>query len=336
MSQPQISILLPTYNGEAVVGETLRSILSQSFTDYEIIVVDDASTDETVLGIESLADPRIKIFTNPENLGYARNLEVCRQKATGEIIYLMGQDDILAAGILQKTIDAFGRSEDIGAVTRPYFWFDAAIDQPVRAQPQLNPEGDEIVRITDRLERVFAVFDSLGQLSGLALRAKYLDQPFHEDIFPCHAYPFVAIFKRYPVVFLKDYAVAVRIRSSQTRSVSKIYERSPLASWRRMFETILSEPEFEELRRRTVQDFLGRDYLGLIQLRNYARYRYLLREIGELIGCRWQNIFSPLFWLFSLGTMLMPPFLLIPLVDWYKKAVGSKRIPELDFNYRIL
>ena len=66
MNKLKFSILIPTYNGAEYLGETLRSILSQSFQNFEIIIQDDASTDETIEVIRSLDDPRIKIFSNAQ------------------------------------------------------------------------------------------------------------------------------------------------------------------------------------------------------------------------------------------------------------------------------
>lgn len=323
---------MPTFNGAETIGETLRSILKQSFTDFEIIIQDDASTDDTEKVIKEFADPRIKFFQNSQNLGYPGNLEEARKKAGGEIVYLMGQDDILAEKALEATWQAFQRPEGVGAVTRPYFWFDSDLKRPVRAKKQLNPSADEVVHITDDPKRVVAVFETLDQLSGLAYRREFLDTPFHPDIFPCHVYPFAAIFKRHPVVFLKDYDVAVRISSSQARKISSIYDKSPLQSWVEMFETVFAGEELAKIKKFCLQNFVLRNYVGLVQIRNYAKYRYVWREIYFLIKYRWQNIFSPQFWFFSLGCALMPPFLLIPLVDWYKEKINSRLI-KIDANF---
>ena len=322
----RFSILIPTYNGEKVIGETLRSILTQNFSDYEIIVNDDASTDRTEEAVKSFNNSKIKFFRNQKNLGYPGNLNEALKKASGEIIYLMGQDDILGKGALQNTFEAFNLSGDIGAVTRPYFWFDEKVEKPVRAKKQLNAEKDEIVKITDNPKKIIRVFESLDQLSGLALRKKFINVPFHPDIFPCHVYPFASIFKKYPIIFLKDYNVAVRINTSQSRKLSFIYDKSPIQSWAEMFENVFLEEEFGEIKKHCIKNFVAVNYVGLVQIRNYARYRYLLREIWYLVKYRWQNIFSFQFWFFSLGCLIMPPFLLIPLVDWYKEKINSKLI----------
>lgn len=323
---------MPVYNGAKVIEPTLKSILSQSFINYDLIIVDDCSTDASEKIIKSFEDKRIRLFKNEKNLGYSRNLEECRKKARGDVVYLMGQDDILGKDALINTHKAFMLSDDIGAVTRPYFWFDQKITLPVRAKEQLNPQKDEIVTIKDDYSRIIKMFRTLDQLSGLAYRRKYIDLPFHEDIFPCHVYPFASIFKKHPVVFLKDYNIAVRIASSQTRSVSKIYNKSPIQSWVDMFETVFYEKKHERFRQYMIKNFVALNFVGLVQIKNYARYRFLIREIGMLLKYRPENLLNLQFWFFSFGCLIMPARFLILLVDWYKNHIYAQKLKNIKWN----
>lgn len=332
------SILIPTYNGAEVILDTLKSLRSQSFQNFEILIQDDASKDDTVETIKSLGYGKVKIFKNEKNLGYSKNLNDLSQKANGDIIYLMGQDDILAKDALLDTYNAFKISEDVGAVARPYYYFDKDIkdiDVPVRATEQLNPEKDELIRITDDYDRIILLIHVAGQLSGLAYRRKYIDMPFHEDIFPCHVYPFISILKKHPIVFLKDYNLAVRIRSSQCRSVSSIYDKSPLQSWVDFFVNVFPGDEFKKLRKYCIKNYVAKNYVGLAQIRNYAKYRYSWREVWYLLKYRWENIFSPKFWFFSLGCLITPPFILIPLIDWWKNSVNSQKLKHIKISYKL-
>jgi glycosyltransferase involved in cell wall biosynthesis len=329
-----IDILIPTYNGSKYITPTIESIISQSFKNFRIIICDDASTDNTVQTIRKIKDSRILIKNHSKNLGYSLNLERARKYARSEFIYLMGQDDIMATDTLKNTIRAFKASSDIGAITRPYFWFDKDINLPVRAKHQLKPKKDTIVKISDNPQKVIRVFQTLDQLSGLAYRAKFMKLPFHPDIFPCHIYPFADIFKNHSVVFLKDYNIAVRIASSQTRSLSSIYIKSPLLSWVEMVKTVYSGPKYQKIQKYLIKDFITKNYVGLVQLRNYAKYKYFLREIWYLLKFNWHNLYSLQFWFFSLGCILTPPFILIPLVDWYKNKIYSKSLMEINFKYK--
>jgi len=332
----KFDILIPTYNGAEVIGETLRSILSQSFANFEIIIQDDLSKDDTEKVVKSFRDKRIKFYRNEKNLGYSKNLDKLVNRATGDIIYLMGQDDILAEDALLNTYKAFKISPDIGAVARPYYWFDKDIDTPVRATGQLNPEKDEIVRITDDYDRIVLTIDVAGQLSALAYRKKFLDTAFHPDIFPCHVYPFAAIMVKHPIVFLKDYNLAVRISSSQCRSVSSIYNKSPLQSWIDFANSVFKGKKLKGLKEYFIKNYVAKNYIGLVQIRNYARYRYLLREIWLLLKYRWQNIYHPAFWFYSLGCIIIPPAILIPMVDWYKNKVNSKKFKHISIRYKLV
>jgi len=159
--------------------------------------------------------------------------------------------------------------------------------------------------------------------------------PFHDDIFPCHVYPFASILKKHPIVFLKDYNLAVRIASSQCRSVSSIYNKSPVQSWVDFFNAVFPGTEFEALRNYCIKNYVAKNYVGLVQIRNYAQYKYLLREIWLLLKYRWENIFNLKFWFFSLGCIVMPPFILIPLVDWYKNKINSKNLTHIKIKYKL-
>src|SRR5574337_525468 len=93
---PRISVVMPTYNGERFLRAALESILGQSFRDFEVIVIDDGSTDSTPAILREFAakDPRVIVLTNDHNLGIAgatnRGLAVAR----GEYIALHDHDDI--------------------------------------------------------------------------------------------------------------------------------------------------------------------------------------------------------------------------------------------------
>lgn len=334
--QLKISILIPTYNGQNVIVDTLNSILSQSFKNFEIIIQDDASKDKTVQIIKDLKNKQIKIFKNAKNLGYSKNLEKGRKKCQGDILYLMGQDDILANNALLNTHNAFKKSDKIGVVTRPYYWFfDTEINTPIRTKEQLNPNKNEVITIKSNPKKIITMYHTLDQLSGLAYRTKYIDTPFHQDIFPCHVYPFTSIFKNYSAVFLKDHQVAVRTTSSQSRSVSWIYDKSPIQSWVEMFEKVLKEPKVQKIKKLLIEEFVATNYIGLAQINNFSSQKNLLREIFMLVKYRPQNLLNPKFWFYSLGSIILPPQILLPLVDWYKNNINPSSISPIKFNYSL-
>jgi glycosyltransferase involved in cell wall biosynthesis len=323
---PVFSVLIPTYNGADFITKTLDSLYAQTYKNFEVIVSDDASTDNTIKIIENYVKKfkikNLKLKTHRTNLGYPGNLEQGRQYCMRKFLYLLGQDDILSPTALKTTFDAFQKYPKAGAVTRPYYWFHNQVDKSVRIKKQLNSKQNTLVNLDDSKDSVIRVFDSLDQLSGLAYKRSLINIPFHPDIFPCHIYPFADIFKKHPIVFLKNYNTAVRIASSQTRKLSSIYNKSPLQSWVDMV-TNLNLPKY------LVTDFIAKNYVGLIQIKNYSSFRNLIREIILLVKYRPKNLFGFQFWLFSLATIIIPPFILIPLVDWYKDKIYSTIVKQV-------
>ena len=77
----KFTIGIPTYNGASLIKETLKSILSQGFQNFEIIISDDCSKDNTIEVIKKFKDKRIKTHRNEKNLGYGKNLQVLRKLA---------------------------------------------------------------------------------------------------------------------------------------------------------------------------------------------------------------------------------------------------------------
>ncbi len=96
----QISIVIPLYNKENTIRETLRSVLSQDYEDYEILVVNDGSTDYSLECVKEVDSDRIRIFSKP-NGGPASARNVGVRNANGRWVMILDADDLLVPGILQ-------------------------------------------------------------------------------------------------------------------------------------------------------------------------------------------------------------------------------------------
>lgn len=104
--KPEVSVIIPAYNSENYLAKALKSVFNQSFSNLEIILIDDASTDSTVKIANSFKDRRLKIISNEQNRGvsYSRNLGIA--KARGEWIALLDSDDWYDPQRLEKLIAA--------------------------------------------------------------------------------------------------------------------------------------------------------------------------------------------------------------------------------------
>lgn len=120
MNEELVSVLVPTYNRAELIAETIQSALSQTHSNIEVVVVDNASTDGTWAAIESLAkkDCRIKAFRNETNIGPVRNWLRCVSEANGVFGKILWSDDLLHSDFLNQAIEAI-KQPGVGFVYSP-------------------------------------------------------------------------------------------------------------------------------------------------------------------------------------------------------------------------
>ena len=103
-NKPLVSVCIPAYNNEDYILETINCILSQSYKNIELIVVDDNSSDDTYKVVESVKDVRLKAYRNKDNLGMAGNWNRCLELCSGKYIKLVCADDLLHKRLIEKEV----------------------------------------------------------------------------------------------------------------------------------------------------------------------------------------------------------------------------------------
>jgi glycosyltransferase involved in cell wall biosynthesis len=101
---PRVSVVMPAYNAAPFIAESVASLLSQDFTDFELIVVDDGSTDATADLIESIDDPRVRLARNPVNVGIAASRNRGVELSRGEYVAWQDADDVSAPTRLSRQV----------------------------------------------------------------------------------------------------------------------------------------------------------------------------------------------------------------------------------------
>ncbi|MDZ8080630.1 MAG: glycosyltransferase [Nostoc sp. DcaGUA01] len=115
---PQISVIIPAYNGERTILETIASVRQQTFSDFELIIINDGSTDGTLELVNTVEDPRIKIFSYKNaGLPVARNRGISH--ATGEFITFIDADDLWTPDKLELQLAALQQHPEAGVA---YSW----------------------------------------------------------------------------------------------------------------------------------------------------------------------------------------------------------------------
>jgi glycosyltransferase involved in cell wall biosynthesis len=114
--RPLVSICIPTYNAARTVEATLKSIIDQTYRNLEIIVVDNASSDDTLSILQKFDDDRIRIHRNKENIGAEANFSRCIELASGEYTAIFHADDVYMPDMVETEIGTFMKFPNIGAV----------------------------------------------------------------------------------------------------------------------------------------------------------------------------------------------------------------------------
>lgn len=109
---PFFSIVMPVYNVDRYIDETLECVVNQTYTSWELIVVDDASPDDSMEYVEAVAanDARIKIITNAQNKGAAESRNIGMDAAQGQYIWFADADDIIDLDLLERVRDEIDKT----------------------------------------------------------------------------------------------------------------------------------------------------------------------------------------------------------------------------------
>ncbi len=114
---PRVSVIIPAHDAARSIAATLASVLEQTFTSWEVVVCDDASTDATSEVVEGLREPRITLVRSPLNLGPAGARNLALERAGGELVAFLDADDRWLPRYLQAQVDAYDRAgHDVGLV----------------------------------------------------------------------------------------------------------------------------------------------------------------------------------------------------------------------------
>ncbi len=116
MASPKVTVLMPVCNGERYLGKAVDSILSQTFKDFEFLIVNDGSTDRTMEILKGYEDPRIKVISNGKNIGLTKSLNKALRKAKGEYIARMDADDISESNRLERQAEFLEEQPLVGVL----------------------------------------------------------------------------------------------------------------------------------------------------------------------------------------------------------------------------
>jgi glycosyltransferase involved in cell wall biosynthesis len=157
---PLVSFCVPTYRRAAFLARTLSSALAQTVTDFEIVVVDDCSPDDTAAVVRGFTDPRLRYVLNEKNLGVPENLNRAMSLATGEFLVLLEDHDLMEPTYLEKTLEVMRRNPAVGFVATGCLTIDEEdrpLERYVEDLPEAMPGRALLRRLLTRTDCPFSV-----------------------------------------------------------------------------------------------------------------------------------------------------------------------------------
>ncbi|TGU72287.1 glycosyltransferase [Geomonas terrae] len=132
LAHPAVTVLMAVYNGEAFLREAVESILTQTFKDFELLVIDDGSTDGSADIVASFVDPRVLLVRNGKNLGLIATLNRGIELARGAYIVRMDCDDVSLPERLQRQVDFMEAHPEVGVCGVWYLEFGERVRRTTR------------------------------------------------------------------------------------------------------------------------------------------------------------------------------------------------------------
>lgn len=180
MSIPSVSVCIPTYNYGQYIPQAVDSVLSQTFTDFELLIVDDCSNDSTdeILREYVRQDSRIRYIRHPTNLGMVENWNYCIRHARGKYIkYLFGDDFFASDRMLEKMFLILESDESISLVSSAR---KIVNDKSVQIDLWTYADKNTIADGLDVIHRcLLTATNPIGEPSAVMFRAAHADRGFN-------------------------------------------------------------------------------------------------------------------------------------------------------------
>ena len=224
--KPLVSICIPTYNAERTVVSTIQSILNQTYQNLEIIIVDNASTDNTLVLLQKFDDTRIQIYKNSKNIGAEKNWSRCIELAIGEYIAIFHADDLYMPDMVQKQMQAFQDNPSIDAVFTMANHINDRDEVISEHKLPVELKGKEIYYFHEIFISILRNLNFLMCPSAMVRSEIYKElAPFNDEWFGTSADldMWLKILEKHPIAILDEKLMSYRISNAVIVKIGEVY-----------------------------------------------------------------------------------------------------------------
>lgn len=283
---PRVSVLMTSYNACPFIRAAVDSVIAQTFTDWELIAVDDGSKDESLSVLRGYSDARVRVFPMAKNIGRIPALRFAFGQARGEYAAIMDADDISAPGRLKRQLEFLDNNPDVGLVGSWAQYIDEDANVSHEFKPSPNPQE---------------LYDSLGWSnpiphSSTMYRRKLAVEvgAYQEHIEVSNDYALIlAMAQHARIAMIDEFLCHVRVlptSMSRSEGYRTLFTNERLLLFRRAADTLKLSARSRMLNRRAIAS--DEIKLGIIAIRNKSFFeglKMILSGIFFAPSVLWRN-----------------------------------------------
>lgn len=279
---PRITVAIPNYNTAHWLPSAIESVLAQRFTDLELLVLDNASTDDSLAVLGRYDDPRIVCHVNDRNVGFAGNIHVGCRLARGDYVIFMGTDDLLLPDFLGEAVAFLDAEPGCAMVHGAAAWIDVEGRRFGGTDPgwaRMTPGGEAML---DAFRRGFCFTTMVMRTSAIRATGPF-DEGWLEVI---DLWLFCRMCLAGPVGHLDRVLVEYRVHQnamSQQMSTSNLMFRRQLAAAREAFAWPAAAAIGASGHLREAEMHCGRTAIEVLHLTRAGGYRRYLASLAEIL-----------------------------------------------------
>lgn len=326
-----VTICLPVYNVEKTIEAAIKSILKAKIINYEILISDNASTDQTekiCLKMQKKFPDLISYYQNSKNIGFAENYKKCIEKAQGKYLFFIGGDDILLPKNIYTLISALDQHSEIAIACSDIYTFNNNPNNIAKKFIFFDNKKRLFQKGSDSL--VNLLFDSaLGSIGGYLMRLseakKYYQLiPSNSYVPQVHLGAYIAVYNgivHYPV-----FSFAQRLTESPAQMANKQYLSLHMVKEillliddiSKVNEKVNMEKQ-TEVKQKMIKSYTSCLINNLISYRVFSSFSIVFNLIRLLIKINKSIISKPRFLFFAFVSLITPGFLLRRMLFIYRR-----------------
>lgn len=322
---PRVSVNMPCYNCEKHVGIAIESILNQTLQDFELIVVNDGSTDNSLNVIKSFSDSRIIIVNNSVNQGIVATRNIAIRRSSGEYIAILDSDDISCPNRLAEQVAFLDENPDYGVIGS---WIEVIDDKGnATGEVRKTPDSSELIPVLSLFQNCFA------QSSVLLRKSSLPDELYNPELSITEDYDlWIRILEKYKGSNLQKALVKYRVHpANNSKKTELIIGRLQKIIKYQLNKLGISPTEFE-LKIHT--NFYGIGGFDIISLSEIEKWLLKIIKYNEESCTFSRKALEDIVWNLWVVVLYRQPFMKV-IINGLSPISGIYQIPKYSSNDKL-